>query len=297
MNSNLLLIRDKFSYFSDKLVEEAKPSQQTVLQFSYYNKIFVAREYKQNILIPNIPCVTNLYFPISYKLVSHVCVSNDFHKDILDNNGIECIKLNMYLKPNNDSLKISNAFNKFYKYGCILNFKQDIGILKDLISVFYESSKHQNNIILLLGIESEDTNQTLSYIEDINRQLNIDPSSSKIILSINDTIDDNIRMSIINTIDCLLQMNTVFVSDLEYYYALSLRKRIIGKYNLDKRYEIETVSYHNKLFKFDSGCNFFHKFDDHDLYQKLKNVFPIENKSMNQIYSNDKSTGISKIIV
>lgn len=296
MNHNVLFIRDKSSHFSEKIAEELKPSQKIILQFSYYNQVCIAREYKNNILIPRIPRVKNLSFPISYKLLSHVLVSNDLDKDVLDSEGIEAIKLPMCFNANSDKLKISNVFDNYYKYGCILNFQQDMGVLKDLIPLFYHANRYRHNTLLVLSIESQDSQRVLSFIEDIHKHLNINPAYSKLILSINDTIDDNSRISIINTIDCLLQINSVFVSDLEYYYALSQQKRIIGKYNLDKNYEIETIPYQNQLFQFENRSNFFQKFDDHALYEKLKICSPL-NLSKNQIYSSNNSTGISNIIL
>lgn len=275
MNSHVLLIRDRPSVFSDQIISEANPKQKTIIQFCNYNQVITNRDYKQNICIPRIPCLENINPPLSYKLLSHVCVSNNLDQMVLSRHNIQSIKLDFVIKKCPDKLKISNAFDKYYKYGSIINFRQDLLVLEDLIYVFYESQRTLNNSVMLLAIEADDSKQVFSYIDKVHQQLNIKPSNSKLIITVTNSIDDKNRMSIINTIDCLLQINTLFISDFEYYYATLCQKRIIGKYNLDNAFNIETVGYQKKLFKFDNSLNFYHQFDHHDLYTKLASDQPV----------------------
>jgi hypothetical protein len=292
MNNNLLIIKDSDSFISDKIIHEANPTTPTIVQFSYYDKIFISRKYRNNVCMPRLPVLDDISFPLSYKLVSHVVSTNDLSTKILQNNNIDVFQIKVPVELSNEKLKLSNTYIQYYKFGAVVNFREDTIILEDLICLFYKAS-YTNDSLLVLCIESDDNTRVLSFIEKIHNQLNIDQSKTRIILMINSQITDIHRMQLINSIDCLLQLNTVFISDIEYYYAIASNKRIIGKYNLDNRYSIETVSSSKQLFKFNNASIFFDNYDQHDLYTLLKK----RTQPIAQNMEVSSKTGISNIII
>jgi hypothetical protein len=268
MNNNVILIQESQSKLAETIAEHFNPSQKTILQFTLYDKLFISRKYTKNIVFPRIPYIEYIDFPKAYSLVSKVCVTNDVAQNILNQNHIDSLKLDFIVSYNQNKIKLNRVFDNYYKFGAILNFNQDIHIIEDLVCVFYEAARFRNTI-LVLAIESTEEQKVLDFIENLHKKIGIAPSSTKVILSISGNITDDYRISVINSIDCLLQINAVFISDIEYYYALQSHKRIIGKYNLDKRYNIETISTNKRIFKFQKCNNFYDHIDHDSLLKKL----------------------------
>lgn len=292
MNNNLVLIQQYDSPLYEK-VEGLTPSKPTLIQFNQFNSVYVSKYFYKNISVPKIPCSAKLEIPIGYGLVSHVCVTNDFHKNILDQHGISVQKIGLVLTPHNDSIKINRVFNNYYKFGAILNAEDDISIIQDTICIFYEATKHIENTVLFLSIESEKKDEIINAIDRLHKTIGISPSRSKIIFTIIPKTDNNHRMSVINTVDCLLQINSIYISDLEYYYCLLKNKRIIGKHNLDDNYNIELISSSYRISQYDKVKNFFPQFDHHELYNKFQQI-----KNTETIYGivPNNNTGIEKLI-
>jgi len=292
MNNNLLLIQEYDSPFSS-IAESLNAKQRTLLQFNNFDNVIVSKDFKKNISIPRIPCLVELNVPLGYRLLSHVCTTNDFHQNILSQHDIESKKINFVITPHNNTLNASNVFNDYYKFGAILNAEQDSAILQDIIYLFYEATKYIDNTQLFLSIESSQKNEIMELIDKLHKSMSIPLSQTKLVFTINKNIDYNHRMSIINSIDCLLQLNVVYVSDIEYYYCLLKNKRLIGKYNLDNNYSIELISYSKNITNYNKIKNFYHQFDHHELYKKFQQTTTIN--TIHGIKLN-KDTGIQNLL-
>jgi hypothetical protein len=275
MNNNLVIIQEYDSALSET-ARSLNPKNKTLLQFNNFDNVIVSKDFKKNISIPRIPCLVELSIPTGYDLISHVCTTNDFHQNILSQNNIESERIDFVITPHENTLNISNIFNRYYKFGAILNAEQDSTILKDIIVLFYEATKHLNNSVLLLSIESERKNEIVELIDNLHKSMSIPLSQTKVVFTVSKNIDNNQKMSIINSIDCLLQINQVYVSDFEYYYSLIKNKRIIGKYNLNNNYSIELISYSKNIIKHNKTKNFYHQFDHHELYKKFQETSRID---------------------
>jgi hypothetical protein len=292
MNNNLLLIQEYDSPLSS-VAQALNAKDRTLLQFNNFDNVFVSKNFKKNISIPRIPCLVEMSVPLGYSLVSHICVTNDFHQNILSQYNIESKKINFVINPHDNTLNTSNVFNDYYKFGTILNAEQDSAILQDIIYLFYEATKHIENTQLFLSIESSQKNEIMELIDRIHKNMSIPLSQTKLIFTINKNIDHNHRMSIINSIDCLLQLNAVYVSDVEYYYCLLKNKRLISKYNLDNNYSIELIPYCKNITNYNKAKNFYHQFDHHELYRKFQQITNIDT-----IYGikPNKDTGIQNLL-
>ena len=292
MNNNLVLIQEYDSALS-QIVQSLNPQYRTLLQFNNFDHVIISKDFKKNISIPRIPCLVELDIPMGYKMISHVCTTNDFHQNILSQYNIESKKINFVITPSEKTINTSNVFNRYYKFGSILSAEQDFTILQDTINLFYEATKHIDNTLLFLSIESERKNEVVDLIDKLHKNMSIPLSQTKIIFTISNNIDNNHRMSIINSIDCLLQLNEVYVSDFEYYYSLIKNKRIIGKYNLDNNYSIELIPYSKNITKYNKTKNFYHQFDHHELYKKFQ-----ETSRVDTIYgiTPNTNTGIENLI-
>jgi hypothetical protein len=275
MHNNLLLIQEYDSPLSE-VVQTLNVKQKTLLQFNNFDNVLVSKDFKKNISIPRIPCLVEVNVPLGYNLISHVCTTNDFHQNILSQYNIQTERINFVVTPHNNTLNVSNIFNDYYKFGAILNAEQDTTILQDIIYLFYEATKHIENTQLFLSIESDRKNEIMELIDKLHKNMSIPLSHTKLIFSINKNIDYNHRMSIINSIDCLLQLNVVYVSDFEYYYCLLKNKRLIGKYNLDNNYSIELIPYSKNITTYNKTKNFYHQFDHHELYKKFQQTTRID---------------------
>lgn len=292
MNNNLVLIQEYDSPFSE-IVQSLNPKGRTLLQFNNFNNVLVSKDFEKNICIPRIPCLVEINIPLGYNLVSHVCVTNDFHQNILSQNNIESKKIKFVIEPNENILKASNIFNNYYKFGAILSAEEDASVLQDIIYVFSEATRKTENTLLFLCIESENKNEIIELINKLHKNMSIPISQTKLMFTINKNIDYNHRMSIINSIDCLLQLNEVYVSDLEYHYCILKNKRIIGKYNLDNDYNIELIPYSKSITSYGKSKNFYHQFDQHELYKKFQQTTRIDTVYGIQPNTN---TGIQNLI-
>jgi hypothetical protein len=275
MNNNLVLIQEYNSPFSE-MVQSLNPKSRTLLQFNNFNNILVSKDFEKNICIPRIPCLVETNIPLGYNLVSHVCVTNDFHQNILSQYNIQSKKIKFVIEPNENTIKASNVFNNFYKFGAILNAEEDGSVLQDIIYVFSEATRKTENTLLFLCIESGNKNEIIELINKLHKNMSIPLSQTKLIFTINKNIDHNHRMSVINSIDCLLQVNQICVSDLEYHYCILKNKRIIGKYNLDNDYSIELIPYSQSITTYGKRKNFYHQFDHHELYKKFQQTTRID---------------------
>lgn len=292
MNNNLVLIQQYESPLNEK-AEELTPSKPTLVQFNQFDSVYVSRYFHKNISIPRVPHSAKLDIPMGYSLVSHICVTNDFHKKILAQYNLPVQKINLTLSPHNNAIKINHIFNNYYKFGAILNEEEDISIIQDTICIFYEATKHIENTVLFLSIESDKKDQIISMIDKLQKNIGISPPRSKIIFTVTPKIDNNHRISVINTIDCLLQINSTYISDLEYYYCLLKNKRVIGQHNLDDAYDIELISSSYRMTQNGKVKKFFPQFDHHELYNKFQQI-----KKADTIYGivPNKNTGIEKLI-
>jgi hypothetical protein len=292
MNNNLVLIQQYDSPLHEK-VEELIPSKPTLIQFNEFDNVYISRYFDKNISIPRVPHFAKLDIPMGYNLVSHICVTNDFHKKILTQYNLPVQKINLTLTPHNNAIKINHLLNSYYKFGAILNADEDLSVIQDTICIFYEATKHIENTILFLSIESEKKDEIINMIDKLQKNIGILPSRSKILFTVIEKIDNNYRMSVINTVDCLLQINSIYVSDLEYYYSLLKNRRIIGQHNLDDSYNIELISSSYRMTQNSKFKNFSPQFDHHELYNKFQQTKITEN-----IYgiTPNKNTGIEKLI-
>jgi hypothetical protein len=294
MNNNLVLVQQYESPLNQRL-EELTPTKPTLIQFNQFDSVCVSKYFYKNISIPKIPCFAKLDIPMGYNLVSHVCVTNDFHKKILTQYNIPVQKINLTLTPHNNAIKINHIFDNYYKFGAILNVEEDMSIIQDIISIFYEATKHLENTILFLSIESEKKDEVINTIDRLHKTIGILPSRSKIIFTVTQKIDNNHRMSVINTIDCLLQINSTYISDLEYYFCLLKNKRIIGHHNLDDNYNIELISSSYRMVQSGKVKNFFPQFDHHELYNKFQQIKKTDTIYGYSIIPNN-NTSIEKLI-
>ena len=275
MNNNLVLIQEYDSPFSE-IAQSLNPKHRTLVQFNNFNNVLVSKDFERNICVPRIPCLVELNVPLGYNFVSHICVTNDFHQNILSQNNIQSKKIKFAIEPNENILKVSNIFNSYYKFGAILSAEEDSSVLQDIICVFSEATRKIENTLLFLSIESGNKNEVVELINKLHKKMSIPLSQTKLIFAINKNIDHTHRMSIINSIDCLLQVNETYVSDLEYHYCLLKNKRIIGKYNLDNDYNIELIPYSKNITTYGKRKNFYHHFDHHELYKKFQQTTRID---------------------
>ncbi len=285
------LYKEDLSETIKKELDSIKPKDNILVQIIDDEQPIISQRYKKNICIPKLPYLQSKQYATLYQYISHVCVFNDFINNFYDNQAIPFHQLSYPVLKSDKFLTVKWIHKHKYKLVSFLDFKDDEIVIQDLIYTFYESVKNIDDILLILCIKSDDRNSVSSMFEQIHRSLNINKSKSQILLLIQNHFTKSDTAAIINTADCLILCNAIYLSDFEYYYGISQNKKIISKYNLNSNYNINLIGSHKKMINYKGSRNFYDHFNNDDMYYALNN-----RQHFNYNFQNSDTTNIIDII-
>lgn len=269
MNKHLIFLNSGTNAFSDHLKLEANPKKLTLLQLNDFDEPYISTKFDVNVSIPDIKTLDILNVPEQYRFIQRVCVVNDLTKQILNKHNLSPCMLNYKWNPHDNLLELNNAYQYFYKYAAIFNYYDDKIIIQDLLYTFYEANKNIDDVILVLYVSHNNKQEVLDEIQALHKRINISQQQSKIILYIQQSFDDYAKIALINVCDAILILNSIDIDNLSYNHALYKSKRIISKYTLYNKYEIDIVNTTKKMIKYKNKRSFYDHIDIYSLYQKF----------------------------
>jgi len=296
MNKNLVFISNINSSFNNTLKEELSPSYPTIVQINKIYEPFVSLKFKKNISIPFFDILTDYDIVRGYDFVDHVCATNDFSKEILQNliPNKNITKLNYLWNSHNNTLNINTIYKTYYKYAAIFDFTEDLTVIQDLIYIFYEATKNISDICLILYIKHNNSQEVYQVISDIYKKLKISFIKHKIILYVQSKFSEDEEIAAINTCDAFLIINSININPLYYYQSVYMNKRVISKHNLDKKIEINLLPTTHKMFRYNNKKNFCYHVDLKSLYDEIEN--PNNKNTIKRELAKPTTTEIQKLL-
>jgi hypothetical protein len=280
---------EKISKIIQLETNDITTTDSVLIQITGDGQPIVSNIYEKNICIPKLPYIdTDQVF--LYKHLYKVCIFNDYLLDLYKDK-IPTYRLNYPIETSNQTLSVKWYYSHKYKFVSIFDFQDDEIVIQDLLYTFYEASKNKDDYLLILCIKSNNQNNVVSTIDTVHKNLNIGKDKLKLILLVKPNFTTEDISAIINEADCLIICNSVYVSDFEYYYALNLNKRIISKYNLDKKYQIDLIGSHKKLINYKGYKTFYDHFNIDEMY----NAF-LYKKTFDYKFMNHNLTNINNIL-
>lgn len=276
------------------IYQEALTKNQTssniLLQFNDFKNVYLSALYDKNISIPilnNLVCNKDL--TEKYKYIDNIFVFNNFEKDLFkDNENVTILQIPVH--DNNDVVETQFDSGYFKKFGYISNLIQDQPILIDIVSTFSQTALDNENIVLFLMVEAENS-EVASFKKNLYADLGITKEvSNRILWFSQGFMSDEVKMQFSNSVDCLIYCTLSVIDNYLLKYCLVNSKPVYSQYQYFN--EINLIKSHLRFIYNGSNLISYRSPDLNSLMSIFKNTIPIPtNKTIN--YTN---TGVLEYI-
>lgn len=279
------------SIIYQEILTKNKTRDKILLQFNNFNNVYLSTLYDKNI---SVPIMNNLIrskdLTEKYKNVDNIFVFNNFEKELFkDNQNVNILQIP--IQDNNDIVATKFDSSYFKKFGYIFNLIQDQPILIDVVSSFSQTALNNDNIVLLLMVEA-DNSEVVSFKKNLYTDLGITENiSNRILWFSQGFMSDEVKIQFTNSVDCLIYCTLSAIDNYLLKYCLVNNKPIYSQYQYFN--EINLIKSHLRFINNGSNLISYRSPDLSSLMDIFKNttVLPPRDKIIN--YTN---TGVMEYV-